>query len=345
MSNFLPLTDRNASAKFKQKTGASKSVINEALFFLKECGIPTQGLTPRVLELMAMAFLAVADVSASDQWPLLKTKDDKRSVKTREIITYINTTFQETISSGSYDDVRRKYLKLPVLAGVIVPTSPTSARNDPQRGYAIADEFGSIARMIPRGDYHQLLADRVAASGNLAERLSATRHLNQIPIVMPGGLEIEVTPGEHNRLQKAVVEQFLPRFGYGAELLYLGDAADRLLWLQQDRLTELKFFEVGHGELPDVVAYSSRKNWLFQVEAVHSSGTISPTRLLQLQALCSDCTAELVFVTAFLDKPTFRRFSSEIAWETEVWIATEPDHLIHFNGGKFLGPYQRGGAL
>ena len=318
MSEHLPLTDANASAKFKQKSEAAKSVINEALSFLKGCGIPTENFTPRGLELMAMAFLAVGDVASSDQWPLLKTQHDKRSMKTREIITYINTHFLENISPGSYDDVRRKYLKLPVLAGVIVPTSPTAARNDPQRGYAIADEFGIIARMLPEGDYHQLLADKVAASGSLAECLNATRYLSQIPIITPTGLEINVTLGEHNRLQKAVVEQFLPRFGYGSELLYLGDAADKLLWLQQDKLAELNFFEISHGELPDIIAYSPHKNWLFLIEAVHSSGPISPTRFLQLQTLCRDCTAEIVFVTAFLDKPTFRRFSSEVAWETEV---------------------------
>jgi hypothetical protein len=343
MSKYIPFTDENASAKFKQKSAPVKSVINEALLFLKACGVPTEGLTPRSLEMMAMAFLAVADVGSSSEWPLLKTQSDRRSLKTREIITWINTHFQDDISSGSYDDIRRKHLKLPVLAGVIVPTSPNAARNNPQRGYAIADDFGAFARMIPESDYHQLLADRAAANGSLAERLNAARHLEKIPVVTPDGVEIDLTLGKHNELQRAVVEQFLPRFGYGAELLYLGDTADKLLWLQQDKLAALRFFELNHGELPDIIAYSRRKNWLFLIETAHSSGPLSPTRLLQLQTLCRDCTAETVFVTAFLNRVTFRRFSSEIAWETEVWIAAEPDHLIHFNGGKFLGPYQQGG--
>jgi adenine-specific DNA-methyltransferase len=44
-------------------------------------------------------------------------------------------------------------------------------------------------------------------------------------------------------------------------------------------------------------------------------------------------------VTAFPDRVTFRKFAKDIAWETEVWIADNPDHMIHFNGDKFLGPY------
>ncbi len=30
---------------------------------------------------------------------------------------------------------------------------------------------------------------------------------------------------------------------------------------------------------------------------------------------------------------------AQIAWESEVWIAEEPMHMIHFNGERFLGPY------
>ena len=63
-------------------------------------------------------------------------------------------------------------------------------------------------------------------------------------------------------------------------------------------------------------------------------------RLLTLKRLTASCTVEIVYITAFLNKDTFRRFITDIAWETEVWIATDPDHLIHFNGDKFLGPYK-----
>jgi hypothetical protein len=36
------------------------------------------------------------------------------------------------------------------------------------------------------------------------------------------------------------------------------------------------------------------------------------------------------------------RYLGEIAWETEVWVADAPSHLIHFNGERFLGPYDGG---
>jgi hypothetical protein len=106
-----------------------------------------------------------------------------------------------------------------------------------------------------------------------------------------------------------------------------------------DELNALKFFELAHDKLPDIIAYSKSKNWLYLIEAVHSSGSINELRRLELKTLCQNCTAEIIFVTAFLSRNEFRKWSSEIAWETEVWIADNPDHLIHFNGDKFLGPY------
>jgi type II restriction enzyme len=122
-------------------------------------------------------------------------------------------------------------------------------------------------------------------------------------------------------------------------VLYVGDTADKYLWREEKKLKALKFFELSRGELPDIVAYSKTKNWLYLIEAVHAANPISPLRLIELRNLTKECTAEVIYVTAFLNRDTFRRFAPEIAWETEVWIAESPDHLVHFDGERFLGPY------
>jgi len=46
-----------------------------------------------------------------------------------------------------------------------------------------------------------------------------------------------------------------------------------------------------------------------------------------------------LYVTAFLDFMSFKRYAADIVWESEVWVAAFPDHMIHFNGDKFVGPY------
>jgi type II restriction enzyme len=141
-------------------------------------------------------------------------------------------------------------------------------------------------------------------------------------------------------LQKAVIEEFLPRYGYGSDVLYVGDSSDRFLLHEKDRLQALGFFELAHGELPDIVAYSTKRRWLYLIEAVHSSGPVSPIRHLELDRLTTQCQVGIVYVTAFLNRKTFRKFAADISWETEVWIADAPDHLVHFNGDSFMGPHK-----
>jgi type II restriction enzyme len=61
----------------------------------------------------------------------------------------------------------------------------------------------------------------------------------------------------------------------------------------------------------------------------------------ELAALFAGSTAGLVYVTTFLTREALREYAHVIDWETEVWAADAKDHLIHYNGERFLGPYQR----
>jgi hypothetical protein len=124
-------------------------------------------------------------------------------------------------------------------------------------------------------------------------------------------------------------------------LLYLGDTAKKHVVCEADDLAELKIGITEHDKLPDVVLYDTRKKWLFLIEAVTTHGPVSPKRHAEIEAMLAECPADRVYVTAFLDKADFRKYAADIAWETEVWIAETPDHMIHFNGPKFLGPYKR----
>lgn len=330
---------KRSTPNFRDKDAATQRLVNEALDVLSGLGVPLTDLSPRRLEKMAMAFLAVLGVTASKGWRSAADRDSGRSVTTREVIAFINDSFGESISPGAYDDIRRKDLLLPVEAGIVVPTRPDAARNAPSRGYALEPELGEVVRAFGTDEFDSRLAAAMDGREALAERLAATRALTRVPIAVGEGAELEFGPGEHNQLIKAVIEDFLPLYGRGARVLYVADAEDRRGFQDEAELERLRFFALEHGELPDVVAYSEEKNWLYVIEAVHSAGPISPIRHARLRDLLADAAAQAVFVTAFLDRRAFRRFVAEIAWETEVWIAAEPEHLIHFDGERFLGPY------
>ena len=320
-----------------QKDAQIVQLLEEAITILASVGIPVLDKTERSLERMAMSFLAVAGVTK--HW---NEASDKRFLKTREVINFINQHFSENISSGSYDDIRRKDLKLLVIAELILNSSdkPDAATNDPTRGYSLNSDFKNLIQSFGNKDWHDHQQQFIANKESLEELLQRKRVIEKVPIILPNGKLLELSFGKHNDLQKAIIDDFLPRYGQGCEVLYLGDTAHKMLHIAGDKLKALNFFELSHDELPDIIAYDRKKNWLYLIEAVHSSGTISEVRMLELKRLTKDCSADIVYVTAFLTKAEFRKWVTCIAWETEVWIAENPDHLIHFNGDKFLGPYK-----
>jgi len=326
--------------KFKNKSPKIQELINTTLFILDSFGIPIE-TTPRRLERMAIVFLATADIKSISDFKSIKDLNSGYSLKTRDIINYVNLNFGENISSGSYDDIRRKDLKLLIVAEVVLRSSPNSATNDSTRGYCVNPLYAELIRSYRSKNWEKIVAKKLQGVKPLNEKLKRQREIQRVKVTLPSGGKIEFSTGEHNDLQKAIIEDFLPRYGFGAEVLYVGDTSDKYLHLEKEKLEELNFFEISHEELPDVIAYSKQKNWIYLIEAVHSSGPISEIRLLQLERLTKNCKADIVYVTAFLNRPKFRQFMVEIAWETEIWIADNPDHMIHFNGDKFLGPYKK----
>lgn len=314
-----------------------KILIYNLLDILESIGIPLDS-TDRGLERMAKACLAVGGIKNSFRDAV--SCRDNNFLRTKDVIEFENKHYGESISPGSYDDIRRKDLKLLVEAGIIESSSSSNAQatNNPIRGYALSHDFVELLHNYGLSSWEDKLNDYVANQMSLKDELNRLRDLNKIPIILPNGLTLKLSNGEHNSLQKSIIEEFLPRYGFGASVLYIGDAEDKFLHLDSDTLAEIHFFNLDHEELPDVIAYSREKNLLYLIEAYHSTGEWSELRLRSIKRKLreSGCTATPLFFTAFENKNSFRQKAKDIAWETEVWIADNPDHLIHFNGYKFL---------
>ncbi|CAN5557850.1 hypothetical protein BH10BAC3_BH10BAC3_05990 [soil metagenome] len=173
----------------------------------------------------------------------------------------------------------------------------------------------------------------------MTNNLPYQRNITKIPVNLPAGVQHKIPNTKKGFIQREIIEEFLPRFGKGCEVLYIGDTSHKILHINEAQLEAIGFFKLMHDELPDIVAFNKEKNWLYLIEAVHSGGPISEIRRLELKKLLHACTAELIFITAFISKQEYAKWAGKIAWETEVWMADNPDHMIHFNGNKFMGPY------
>jgi type II restriction enzyme len=263
------------------------------------------------------------------------------SLLSRDFIKFWNEHYGQNISSGSYDDVRRRSLVYLVEAGVAIRAAgkPDAATNDPTRRYALSEDAHEVITRYGTPSFAEAAANFVRDHGALAKRLVKPRTSKRIKAALPDGTNLMLSPGRHNELQTAIIEVFLPTFAPDSQLLYLGDTSNKLLLLEEETLRKIGFFTLAHDKLPDIVALDTKRNWLFLIEAVTSSGPVSPLRHMQLEELTAQCSVPRVYLTAFLTKADFRKFVTDISWETEVWIAESPGHLIHFDGERFLGPY------
>ena len=176
----------------------------------------------------------------------------------------------------------------------------------------------------------------------LSEILAKPREMQMVPVKVAVGREIELSPGSHSELIRQIIEEFAPRFIRGAELIYVGDTGDKIGYFQDHRLAELGVTVDQHGKMPDVVLYFGERDWLVLVESVTSHGPVDAKRHNELAELFAGATLGLVYVTAFPNRAVMREYLRDISWETEVWCADAPTHLIHFDGERFLGPCERG---
>ena len=236
---------------------------------------------------------------------------------------------------------RRQTMHQFVEAGIAIYNPDDASRpvNSPKAVYQIEPEALRIIRLFGTANWDIELKAYLSTRSTLAKKYAQERVMAQVPVQLSSGRAITLSPGLHSELIKSIIEEFGSRFVPQGILLYAGDTGEKLGYYDQKTLSKLGISLDAHGKMPDVVLYDPHRNWLLLIESVTSHGPVNAKRHSELVKLFTPSSAGLVFVTAFPSRATMTRYLSEIAWETEVWVAESPTHLIHFDGDKFLGPY------
>jgi adenine-specific DNA-methyltransferase len=307
----------------------------EAVEILKSLGLPEAQQNER----SALTLLALANLGQKAKWKIT----ERPLLRTVDIMEFMRESYGKDYKPNSRETIRRQTLHQFEQARIVDrnPDDPLRPTNSGNTVYRLTEDAAAVLRSFGAANFDKIIAGFIARFGSLQEAYLRRREDNKIPLQMADGSKIFLSPGVHNRLQVAVVEEFGPRFAPGANLLYVGDTASKHVVFGAHDLAQLNVPVTQHDKLPDIILYWPERNWLFLIEAVTSHGPVSPKRHHEIEAMLKKCPAERVYVTAFLDARVFRRYAGEIAWETEVWIAETPDHMIHFNGPKFLGPYKQ----
>jgi hypothetical protein len=286
-------------------------------------------------ERAALTLLALLELTPQKPWR--QATNPLRGVT--PIMEFVAEHYRKIWKPNTRETVRRFTLHQFEQAGIVIanPDEPSRPKNSPLYCYQIEPHVLELLHTYGSVEWEPALRQHLAKAHTLAQRYAQAREMRRIPLALGSGQGIKLSPGGQNALIKMIVDEFCPRFTPGAKPVYVGDTAQK--WAFFEYLGKLGVSLEEHGKMPDLVIHYVKENWLVLIEAVTSHGPIGPKRLAELRALFAGSKAALVFVTAFLNRRGLNKYLHDVAWETEVWVAESPDHMIHFNGERFLGPY------
>ncbi|TDD20743.1 BsuBI/PstI family type II restriction endonuclease [Nonomuraea diastatica] len=312
------------------------ATIDTARALLKSFGFDAQRYNVR----SGVTLLALAGLKPGDRWADSTTP----RLGVQKIMDWSGEHWAKPYATGSREDFRKKTLRQWVDTGfaVLNPDNQNIATNSQLNEYCLSDEAVGAVRSYGTDAFENALVSFLNEASEAVKARAEALHAAMISVDLPDREAFLLSPSGQNPLLKKMVEEFVPRFAPDAKVLYLGDTRGKQS-LFEDRIFEetLGLAFDPHGRMPDLVLYDEARGWLFLMEAVKSKGPFDDERHRSLRELFATPVAGLVFVNCFENREAMRQWLPELAWETEAWVADDPDHLIHLNGLRFLGPYER----
>jgi adenine-specific DNA-methyltransferase len=192
----------------------------DAAEILMSMGLPKKQQNERSsLTLLALAGLAEQDSWADAKRPLLRIWD---------IMGWMEENYAKVYAANSRETIRRQTVHQFEQARLIDrnPDDPTRPTNSGETRYQLTSEAASVLRSFGRRTFAKQCGLFIERHGSLSAVYAQARSLHKVPVTLPGGARIELSPGVHNDLQRLIVEEFAPRFAPGSVVLYLGDTAN-----------------------------------------------------------------------------------------------------------------------
>lgn len=307
--------------------------VSDAQTIIEQFGLPKAQQNER----SALSLLAVLGMTPTSKW----SDASNPLIGITPIMTWLADHYDKKYAPNTRETIRRQTMHQFCDAGLVLynPDQPDRPVNSPRAVYQIEPSALVLIQAYGTAAWDELLNVYLANNATLVAQYAKEREQNLIPVQTSDGLSLTLTPGVHSELIRDIIEDFAPRFAPGSLLIYAGDTGAKLGFFDTEKLKALGVEVDSHGKMPDVVLHYLEKNWLILVESVTSHGPVDGKRHSELAKLFVGSKIGIVYVTAFPNRAIMGKYLGEIAWETEVWVADSPSHLIHFNGIRFLGPY------
>ena len=307
-----------------------QSHIEEALIILKALGLPRQQQNER----SALTLLALSHMTPETNW----RDADNPLVGITPMMEFFAQHYGKAYKPNTRETVRRQTVHQFLQAGLITinPDHPARPVNSPKAVYQIETSALELLRTYGTEDWGRNLSAYLATVETLQQKYAQERQASRLVVPLAQNPALTLSPGGQNVLIQQIIANFVPNFAPEGKVLYIGDADEKFAVYEKENLAALNVQVEEHGKMPDVIVHDPVRNRLILMEAVTSHGPVDAKRREELLYLFQASTSNVILITAFLNRKVMNKYLNDISWETEIWLADAPSHMIHFNGDKFL---------
>jgi len=206
------------------------SKIEEAKQILEALGLPKRQQNDR----SALTLLALCNLKEKDKWSKAKAASmsvvgNKENARYEGVMRFIAEHYNKQYAENSRETIRRQTLHQFVQAGIVNhnPENPELPTNSKDNHYRLSPEALKVIKSFNSKTWNKEIRYFKENVGLLRDKYLKKRELSKIPIKLKDGTELSFSPGKHNEVQIAVIEEFAPRFAPGSDLLYVGDTAKK----------------------------------------------------------------------------------------------------------------------
>lgn len=229
--------------------------LKEALRVLADLGMPKAQLNERT----ALCLLALVNVTPTKRW----SDAEAPLIGITPIMDWTKEHYKTEYAPNTREAFRRQSMHQFIEAGVCRynPDEPQRPVNSPKAVYQVEPHLLKVLKLVGNAGYKAALAEFQSTRQTLVAQYAKVRDMQLVPVKVKAGYKIALSPGHHSILIRDIVENFVPRYAPGGELVYVGDTGDKHGFFDKDLLASLGVVLDRHGKLPDVVIYRRDKNW------------------------------------------------------------------------------------
>ena len=259
-------------------------------------------------------------------------KSLREGARIHDILNFARNVISKQVAENTREAYRKTSLAPLMNYGIVVRHQLST--NDPNTYYRLHPDFGPLFSEENNKKRTQILT-RLKDQLTKYKKQTTRKPLKgkEVIVQINNKQTFALSPGEHNLLEKSVVEIFGHAFMSKPQIVYLGDTAPRKGHQNRTLMRKLNLPIDTAASLPDVILLSEPEHHLVIIEVVTSSGPVNSIRLKQLEKFAlgpKRLSYKVSYITAFPSRAVFRRFVEEIAWESSVWIENEPNNIVHF---------------